>query len=74
MWLLTLQGELGLCPKVDNAKRVLDAGTGSGVWAIDYADTHPDAEVFFTTPVSPNVTNLITRSLELTSALSSHRC
>lgn len=45
MWLLTLRGELALCPKVDGAKRVLDVGTGSGIWAIDYADTHPDAEV-----------------------------
>ena len=74
MWLLTLQGELGLCPKVDDAKRVLDVGTGSGIWAIDYADTHPESEVGSTTLGSVNVTNLITRSLASTSALSSHRC
>lgn len=45
LWLLTLRGALGLCPKVGSARRVLDAGTGSGVWAIDYADAHPEAEV-----------------------------
>lgn len=47
MWLLTLRGALALSPNVDVAKRVLDLGTGSGVWAIDYADTHPDAEVYY---------------------------
>ena len=45
MWLLTLRGALALSPNVDSAKRVLDLGTGSGIWAIDYADTHPEAEV-----------------------------
>ena len=45
MWLLTLRGELALCPKADTANRVLDVGTGNGDWAIYYADTHPEAEV-----------------------------
>lgn len=45
-WLLTFHGALALSPNVDDAKRVLDLGTGSGIWAIDYADTHPDAEVY----------------------------
>lgn len=49
-WLLTLRGALALSPNVDDAKRVLDLGTGSGIWAIDYADTHPDAEVCQSTP------------------------
>ncbi|KAK3934714.1 S-adenosyl-L-methionine-dependent methyltransferase [Diplogelasinospora grovesii] len=41
----TFDGELAMCPKKDGAKRVLDLGTGTGVWAIDYADAHPEAEV-----------------------------
>lgn len=46
VWLLTLQGELGLSPKIrEGAKRVLDAGTGTGIWAIEYADLHPESEV-----------------------------
>ncbi|KXH26222.1 methyltransferase domain-containing protein [Colletotrichum simmondsii] len=28
-----------------NVRRVLDVGTGSGIWAIDFGDEHPDAEV-----------------------------
>lgn len=37
LWLLTLQGELGMSPKaMEGAKRVLDAGTGTGIWAIEY--------------------------------------
>ncbi|KAF5679188.1 methyltransferase [Fusarium heterosporum] len=46
LWLLTLHGELGLSPKIkESAKRVLDAGTGTGLWAIEYADLHPEAQV-----------------------------
>ncbi|OLN86057.1 hypothetical protein CCHL11_05285 [Colletotrichum chlorophyti] len=46
VWLLTLEGRLCLCPKQDGkAKRVLDAGTGTGIWAIDYAEAHPEAKV-----------------------------
>ena len=37
LWLLTFRGELGLSPKLqEGAKRVLDAGTGTGVWAVEY--------------------------------------
>ncbi|KAH6887113.1 methyltransferase domain-containing protein [Thelonectria olida] len=46
VWLLTLQGALALCPKGDQAaKRVLDLGTGTGSWAIEYADAFPESEV-----------------------------
>ncbi|KIH87705.1 methyltransferase domain containing protein [Sporothrix brasiliensis 5110] len=42
---LTFDGALCRCPKESGAKRVLDLGTGTGIWAMEYADEHPDAEV-----------------------------
>lgn len=30
---------------LSQAKRILDVGTGTGIWAIDFADQHPDATV-----------------------------
>ncbi|KAH7243895.1 S-adenosyl-L-methionine-dependent methyltransferase [Fusarium solani] len=42
---LTIGGRHCLCPKNDGAARVLDLGTGTGIWAIEYADAHPEAEV-----------------------------
>ncbi|EXA29205.1 hypothetical protein FOVG_19264 [Fusarium oxysporum f. sp. pisi HDV247] len=37
-------------------QRVLDIGTGTGIWAIDFADEHPDIEVIGTdiSPIQPN--------------------
>ena len=29
-------------------KRILDLGTGTGIWAIEMADEHPDAEIIGT--------------------------
>ncbi|KAH7130968.1 S-adenosyl-L-methionine-dependent methyltransferase [Dactylonectria macrodidyma] len=48
LFLLTFDNALGLSPpnKPDaKVKRVLDLGTGTGIWAIDYADEHPEATV-----------------------------
>ncbi|KAH0429189.1 methyltransferase domain-containing protein [Colletotrichum camelliae] len=45
IWNLTLDGELALCPAHKTAKHVLDMGTGTGIWAIDYADAFPSAQV-----------------------------
>ncbi|KAK1962823.1 methyltransferase domain-containing protein [Colletotrichum sublineola] len=45
LWMLTFDGRLCLSPKIEGAKRVLDIGTGTGIWAMDYADEHPEAEV-----------------------------
>ncbi|RXG43129.1 hypothetical protein VDGE_09074 [Verticillium dahliae] len=53
---LTYDYRLALCPKNNGAKRVLDMGTGTGVWAVDYADAHPEAEVIGVdlSPIQPN--------------------
>ncbi|KXH45424.1 UMTA protein [Colletotrichum nymphaeae SA-01] len=45
---LTWDGKLGVTPPCEpDAKvgRVLDLGTGSGLWAIEFGDLHPEAEV-----------------------------
>ncbi|KAF5722189.1 methyltransferase [Fusarium mundagurra] len=47
LFMLTLGGKLYLSPIGDtkHLSRVLDAGTGTGVWAIDFADAHPETQV-----------------------------
>ncbi|KAF5560641.1 methyltransferase [Fusarium phyllophilum] len=45
LYVRTLDGDLAVCPKAKGARRVLDMGTGTGSWAIDYADANPQAEV-----------------------------
>ena len=37
--------KLLLVPIQDRILHVLDLGTGTGIWAIDFADSHPEAEV-----------------------------
>jgi ubiquinone/menaquinone biosynthesis C-methylase UbiE len=46
--LLTLNDKFGLAlPNETGAKvkHVLDVGTGTRIWAIDYADEYPEAQV-----------------------------
>ncbi|KAK1711172.1 S-adenosyl-L-methionine-dependent methyltransferase [Colletotrichum lupini] len=65
MWLLVTDNNLGVAPPCQpGAKvgRVLDVGTGSGIWALDFGDEHPESEVLafdlsptLPTYVPPNV-------------------
>jgi SAM-dependent methyltransferase len=46
MLTLLLGGKLYLAPiDEENCRRVLDVGCGTGIWAIDFADAYPSAEV-----------------------------
>ncbi|KAK1528915.1 uncharacterized protein CCOS01_06749 [Colletotrichum costaricense] len=48
IFLLTLDYRLGLAPPAQEGskvRRVLDVGTGTGIWCIEFGDEHPDAEV-----------------------------
>jgi len=45
LFLLTLDNDLCLSPKKAGARNVLDVGTGTGVWAMDYATAFPDCKV-----------------------------
>ncbi|KAI5463897.1 S-adenosyl-L-methionine-dependent methyltransferase [Mariannaea sp. PMI_226] len=59
LYFLTFENKLGFAPpnnRNSNVKRVLDLGTGTGIWAIDYADEHPEAKVIGVdlSPIQPN--------------------
>ncbi|KAH8599213.1 S-adenosyl-L-methionine-dependent methyltransferase [Bisporella sp. PMI_857] len=43
-WTLLLKGELYTAP-VKNPQRILDVGCGTGIWVIDVAEKHPEADV-----------------------------
>ncbi|KAK6227004.1 hypothetical protein QIS74_00559 [Colletotrichum tabaci] len=59
MWLFVLDDRLGVAPPCHpDAKvgRVLDVGTGSGIWAINFGDEHPESDVLAMdlSPTSPS--------------------
>ncbi|SPJ78268.1 uncharacterized protein FTOL_06657 [Fusarium torulosum] len=53
---LLLDGKLTLAPLGEGMEKVLDVGTGTGIWAIDFADEHPNIEVIGTdlSPIQPS--------------------
>lgn len=52
---MLLKGELTRAP-IKYPSRVLDIGTGTGIWAIDFADEHPASEVIGNdlSPIQPS--------------------
>ncbi|ETS85143.1 hypothetical protein PFICI_03168 [Pestalotiopsis fici W106-1] len=42
--MVLLNGELALAP-IQSPKRVLDVATGTGIWALEFAQQHPESEV-----------------------------
>ncbi|PCD46662.1 hypothetical protein AU210_002063 [Fusarium oxysporum f. sp. radicis-cucumerinum] len=54
--MLLLDGKLSLAPSSDDLEKVLDIGTGTGIWAIDFADQYPNAQVIGTdlSPIQPD--------------------
>jgi SAM-dependent methyltransferase len=51
-----LDNKLYLAPLKDNLDRVLDLGTGTGIWAMDFGDQYPSTEVIGTdiSPIQPS--------------------
>ncbi|KAI8648171.1 hypothetical protein NCS57_01484900 [Fusarium keratoplasticum] len=58
LYRLLLGGKLFLAPIPDEPHRVLDLGTGTGIWAMDFAEFVPDQEVIGTdlSPIQPHWT------------------
>lgn len=58
-WNLTFSGALVTFPNPEKKVfyRVLDIGTGTGIWAMDFADEHPESQVIGVdlSPIQPQV-------------------
>ena len=54
-----IDNKLYLCPagKDKPIGRVLDAGTGTGVWAVEFGDEHPESQVVGVdlSPIQPSL-------------------
>ena len=45
IWKLSFNGRLHISPTPNDVQRVLDVGTGTGQWAIEFAKAHPSTQV-----------------------------
>jgi hypothetical protein len=57
VWQLSLSGRLHIAPLPAEMERVVDLGTGTGNWAIAFADKHPTVHVTGTdlSPIQPDL-------------------
>jgi methylase of polypeptide subunit release factors len=57
LFLAVYNGKLHLAPIKSDVQRVIDLGTGTGIWAIDFADQYPSAQVIGNdlSPIQPNI-------------------
>ncbi|MCJ1300456.1 hypothetical protein MMC08_003253 [Hypocenomyce scalaris] len=55
MSMLLMNGRLHLAPIGSNPQKILDVGTGTGIWAIEMGETYPTTEVIGTdlSPIQP---------------------
>ncbi|KAH6971086.1 S-adenosyl-L-methionine-dependent methyltransferase [Ilyonectria robusta] len=56
LFLLTFDEKLHAAPLTKPLRRAFDAGCGTGIWAIEFADEHPECEVIGVdlSPIQPN--------------------
>jgi ubiquinone/menaquinone biosynthesis C-methylase UbiE len=56
LFLKTFDDKLHLAPLPSTLQNVLDIGTGTGIWAMDFADEHPEAQIVGTdlSPIQPS--------------------
>ncbi|KAI9829801.1 MAG: hypothetical protein M1826_005378 [Phylliscum demangeonii] len=54
---ITLDGRMHLAPIGPNPQRILDLGTGTGIWAIEMGDLYPSAEIIGNdlSPIQPGM-------------------
>ncbi|KAI9733115.1 MAG: hypothetical protein M1834_003662 [Cirrosporium novae-zelandiae] len=57
LWLIALDGKLHLAPISQDIKTALDIATGTGIWALDFADQYPECKVIGTdlSPIQPTL-------------------